>query len=256
MHVFVNAPSCALAEQRAWAPCCGCVGCLLFVQCRKRATRVWASVCFPGRGCCCRKGQKGLAPASGHLYLHWDILQARLSCCKHRVRRHHQAQSLGWDTGSMNPRWGRGSLEKSCEPDVPISAIVSVSCLHSRRQHISDLQHLPGQRNISEKLCLKMQKLKLFRSRDPGAFVRETFALAAGEWVEGVLFSAGWQQLRLRTADLHLYAGPGSMRSQLHRINEHKERSYSLWLHRNSECPKAAGGGGLASGFQRQQWCL
>lgn len=108
---------------------------------------------------------------------------------------------------------------------MPISALASVSCLHSRRQHISDQQHLPGQRDISEKLCLKMQKLTLFRSRDPGAFVRETFALAAGEWVDGVLFSAGWQQLRLRTADLHLYAGPGSMRSQLHRINEHKERS-------------------------------
>lgn len=71
-----------------------------------------------------------------------------------------------------------------------------------------------------------MQKLRLFRSRNPGAFARETFARAAGEWADGFLLAAVWSCLH--RADLNLYAGPASSGSWLRRTDERKERGRLL----------------------------
>lgn len=52
--------------------------------------------------------------------------------------------------------------------------------------------HCPGGRDSFKdwQLHLKMQILRLFNGRNPGAFARVTFTLAAGEWADGFLLAS------------------------------------------------------------------
>lgn len=108
-------------------------------------------------------------------------------------------------------------------------------------QRCSGLRHHPGGRDIFKdwQLCLKMQKLRLFGSRNPEAFARGTLALAAGAWADGVSLAAA--QSWLRRVGPHLHAGPASHGPRLRRADEHEERG----CRDTGEHPEAAGGGGV-----------
>ena len=195
---------------------------------------------FPGSGCHCREGQRGLAPARRCLGIGRAAgllqplsargpLPSRTGWGMPRIKSGVGAGFCGrvlWPCCR-----GKGSWEEKCLPGVPVSVPSAHCCLLPAgwgRQRCSDLRHHPSGRDVLKdwQLCLKMQKLRLFRSRNPGACARETFALAAGEWADGFLLAAArsW----LRRADLHLYAGPASLGCRLRRIDEHKERDCLL----------------------------